>query len=474
MVVQGRYSRNRTQNGHTKGETMNQTTGATKAKARTISRTAKLSKRLIDSFKLPAGATRADLIDDGFHVRGVRLRLEVGRRGRRWRARVETPKGRKVVTLGFWETDAPGLGLSIDAARDAAVELAVQKARGMDFDAYRPTVKPTPRIDAPLGISLEQAAKAWREWARSPRTKGSPVPNIKTWGDRFRMVEKDVLPVLGAFPLASIKPGDIRPLVKTVANRAPIIANRTRDALSAIFKYAIDEGWTDSNPCEQVKAPTKESDIRKSHRAMSWDETLKVWRSAVDMIEGEDETLRVGALSFVLSLATMQRPEACYSAMWREVEDGWWTIPGNRVAKVDGKDTLVGGQKNGKDFPVWVGSELGRWILDKAQNDTRWLFPSPSNHEGDIPMSAPRRFIRAIRKASGVGDVTLRMARSTAATLAVESAGLDPRDVGLVLHHKVPGTANVTTAYVQSQLRHMIKPSLEAWHSELGRRILFK
>lgn len=112
---------------------------------------------------------------------------------------------------------------------------------------------------------------------------------------------------------------EIRTVLDEIAERAPIMANRTLALVRKIFNFAIERDWLEANPCQMIKrlAPEKQRD-----RVLSEDEIRAVWKG----LDSEDAII---AGVFRLRLLTAQRGGEVLGAAWDEMDlaSGWWTIP---------------------------------------------------------------------------------------------------------------------------------------------------
>ena len=113
---------------------------------------------------------------------------------------------------------------------------------------------------------------------------------------------------------------DVRALVETIAERAPIMANRTLALIRKMFNYAIGADWIEANVASLIPKPGRE---QSRDRVLSEDEIRTVWAAC----ELERPALR--ALTR-LRLVTAQRGGEIQHMAWADVdlEAGWWTIPG--------------------------------------------------------------------------------------------------------------------------------------------------
>jgi hypothetical protein len=82
----------------------------------------------------------------------------------------------------------------------------------------------------------------------------------RSWREEKRIIDKDLLPVLGFRRLADIRRRDVRELVESIARKreAPIMANRTLGVLSRMFNFALDREWIEANPASRIPEPGEE------------------------------------------------------------------------------------------------------------------------------------------------------------------------------------------------------------------------
>ena len=165
-------------------------------------------------------------------------------------------------------------------------------------------------------------------------------------------------------------------LVALVRERGPMSALRARDALHALYTWAMQMGLTESNPVIGAFAPKHHA---SRERALSETESAAVWRAS-----GDDDYGRIVRL-LVLTGARRQRSAAWPGATQRQA--GVWTFPGersknhrahalalppaawdiiNRVPRMAGRDQLFG-VSAGRGFSAWAQGKAG---LDRRLGDT--------------------------------------------------------------------------------------------------------
>ena len=182
------------------------------------------------------------------HQPGLALAVRVtGHRS--WKV-VYRHHGRAVwLTLG----DARSIGLA-DARRIAArIMLAV--AEGKDPAAER-------RAERMADTFADLAAQYVELHARK---------HNKSWRQAAALVDRHLLPRWGKLKAAAISRADVRAVMVRIA--APIVANQTLAAASAIFSWAIRQEILSHNPCRGVdRNPT-----RDRQRVLSDAEVVLLW-----------------------------------------------------------------------------------------------------------------------------------------------------------------------------------------------------
>jgi integrase len=214
--------------------------------------------------------------------------------------------------------NAGAIGLA--EARTLAAEAMLAVARGRDPAAEK-------RAERGAGTFGELAAKYVEQHAKK---------HNKSWMQAAALVERFAVPRWGKLQASAITRGDIKQMMAKI--EAPIVANQTLAAVSAIFSWGMKEEIVAANPCKLVERnPTKSRE-----RVLSESELPLFWKAF-----GELDPVRGAALKAILLLG--QRPGEI-SAMRREhIKDGWWEMPGEPVPTLSWPGT-----KNGESHRVWI------------------------------------------------------------------------------------------------------------------------
>lgn len=92
-----------------------------------------------------------------------------------------------------------------------------------------------------------------------------------------RLMDKDVLPVIGSIPITEIKkPHIYKVTTAVVARKAPRQANITLEKISVVFRYACAVGLLEANPCYAM--PKAQENEPKS-RTLTDAEIKQIWKA---------------------------------------------------------------------------------------------------------------------------------------------------------------------------------------------------
>ena len=139
----------------------------------------------------------------------------------------------------------------------------------------------------------------------------------------------DVLPAWRHRLMRDITRRDVRDLLDTVAERAPIVANRVRALLHKFFAVAIDHEVVDVNPVTGTPKPVKKESRRE--RVLTHDELRAFWTAT------ESLPLEMRAAFRLLGTITAQRGGEVFGMRWQDVDlvGGWVDDPNTREQKQD-------------------------------------------------------------------------------------------------------------------------------------------
>lgn len=245
--------------------------------------------------------------------RGLSIQIQpTGRKA--WKCIYSVSGRRRWYSIG--SVDAIGLA----DARKLAREVLYKVDQGADPCAERKAARGS--------NTFEEVAKRYVDEYAKRRNR--------SWRQAEKLVHRHLLPRWGKLQVDAITRQDARTAFRSIA--APMVANQTFAAASAIFSWAVREELLAVNPCTSVERhPTRSRD-----RVLSDSELPFVWQAF-------DEGGLYKSMALKMILLTGQRPGEVRHMRREHIVDGWWQMPGAPDPKLDWPGT-----KNGKDHRVWL------------------------------------------------------------------------------------------------------------------------
>lgn len=291
--------------------------------------------------------------------------------------------------------------------------------------------------------TIDGLSEMFMEWAKK---------NKKSWEEDQRIINKDILPMLGSLKVQDVKKKDILAIIdKVVARGATVTANRTLACIRKMLNFAVERDIIEVSPCHSVKMPSKES---PRDRVLTQDEIMTFWQGLDnDKVAMSKET----KLALRLVLATAQRKGEILEAEWSEIDmqNRWWTIPkekaknglSHRVPLSDKTIELL------NELKVLTGEY--KYILpnrdDKEKHLTEWVLSGAINknfeHIGVVVKFTPHDLRR-----TAVSHMT--------------SMGISRFIVKKILNH---ADKDVTAVYDRHSYDKEKRFALDAWGAELSR-----
>ncbi|HTU99566.1 MAG TPA: tyrosine-type recombinase/integrase [Luteitalea sp.] len=405
-----------------------------------------LTARFVEACR-PVGA-RAEYVDS--MTPGLALR--VGARSKTWVV-LYKPKGGRVRRQKIGRYPA----LSLAAARSAARESMEAVHRGQDPAADAARAKRDT-----FGCLAEQYLERHAKLTK------------RSWAEDARILQKDLLPHWRDLPVRELSRRAIRERLDEVADRAPVVANRTLALISKMLNFAVDREWLDANPAARLAKPTREL---ARERVLTDAEVAEFWR-ALSAAEVRYEAAVLGApptgaveeagprLRPVLAdwlrlrLLTAQRGGEVLSMCWSDLDwdKATWTIP-----------TVVA--KNGIAHVVPLSSAVlsilkrRRAVVEvAAAADVPWVF---ANDRRTGPAGHRARKVSLAPFLSQAQNVRAHDLRRTAAS-GMARLGVSRETIARVLNH-VDGGPRMTAVYNRYSYLPEKRDALERWASEVER-----
>jgi integrase len=274
----------------------------------TAQRTAPLTSSAIKA--LQPRAVAFELADPG--CPGLRLRVEpTGRRSFRWYTR--DGKKRVVLTIGSWSERAEEGHVTLAEARQRLAALKAARDEGR--------LASERRGDAPADGRATVADVAADFIAHLQRRR-------KTADQVERALKRDVLPAIGAIPIAAMTPRDVRRVVEAIVKRgSPSAADHVFVHLNGLLRFAVGRGELGMNPAATLDRDALGCETNRRARVLTDEEIAAFWGA----IERSGLTIptRIG-LRLLLLLGV--RSGELLQAKWEELDLNAkvWTVPVER------------------------------------------------------------------------------------------------------------------------------------------------
>jgi integrase len=361
--------------------------------------------------------------------------LEVRPTGARlWRYRYRIGDKENVFALGAYPD------LSLAKARDA-----LQEARQLVQSGIHPAHE---RKSSKLRAVYENAntfEAVAREWLKANQPHWAP----RTYRQRERLLERDVLPGLGSLPLRQVTPAHAHQIVTRIATRAPQMAVIARQCFSAISALGIATMRAESDLGYPLRNSVKLAATQ--HKRPLRPNQIPAFFKALEQYPGYFPTKAAIKLLWL----TLARPGEIVGARWDEFEmdDGVWTIPARRMKMR---------QPHAVPLPAQA-VELLR-LLRPVIGVSEYLVPNRSHPK--LPAS-PSILIKAFESMGYAEKFTPHGVRVTGRTILGEQG--HPRD--LLERQLAHREKKIVRAYDQGDRLEARRPIMQGWADYLDRLI---
>jgi integrase len=321
--------------------------------------------------------------------------------------------------------------MSIHDARERAAEILRKAQRGED--------PKTAEAPGPM-VPLSEVARRFRERA-FPDLAASTQ---KEWG---RLIDVEILPVLGALDATDVKSArrQIRDATDAIKRRSAYTANRTWEVVRRMIGWGIERDFLDPVASAVFTNFPRPAEEKRRDRVLTHDEIRRVF-----------EALRheppVTAIFWRLAFYTGQRRGEILGARWDafELERALWTF------RTKGDKPHVLG------LPRQVIAVLREACLS---SHTPYVCSGPAvcGHLYNPQKSAAR-----VRKRSGVAFRSHDVRRTVASGLG--EIGIDEGLISRILNHSTSSTTGASvTAAVYNQYKYVepMRQALQAWADQL-------
>jgi integrase len=321
------------------------------------------------------------------------------------------PSGTKSWVVVYSRAGRPrwlGLGNAADLgladARLMAAEAMLAAAKGKDPAAEK-------RAERSKGTFEELAVQYVEQHAKS---------HNKSWRQAEALIRSNALPRLGKLAVSNITRDDVKTMKSAI--KAPIVANQTLAAVSAIFTWATKEGIVTVNPAKLIDRHP----VTSRERVLSESEIPAFWAALDDI-----DPVRASALRMILLLG--QRPGEIACMRHEHIHDNWWEMPGKPVPELRWPGT-----KNAESHRIWLPAPAQELI---AGDDRKAGFVFAGPH-GGRPVRDLDQAMRTISTRLGIEPIRPHDLRRTHGT-TITKLKFGRSAMNRIQNHKEGGIADV-------------------------------
>ena len=235
--------------------------------------------------------------------------------GKLWRWAYRFDRKEKLMSFGKY----PDVPLAL--ARERHSEARKLLATGVDPMAQRKAEKTAERIA--IENSFQSITTQWLEhWqeGKSPRH----VDTVR------RRMAADILPCLGARPIAEIEAPELVAMANAIQDRgARDIAKRALETVGQVFRFGIAHGYAKRNPATEIRPSDILKSTPKTNYARVDAKELPALLRRIEVYQGKQVT----RLAMKLMSMTFVRTTELIEAKWQEfdLENARWDIPAERM-----------------------------------------------------------------------------------------------------------------------------------------------
>lgn len=357
----------------------------------------------------------------------------------RWVLRYMIGGRPRELRLGPYAAKPPGLTLA--AARKKAQALRVKIAEGVD-----PAIEKRKRI--------AEARREQRRQSFAGLADGWYEANVRRWKHpevARRILDKHLIPRLGAIPADEVTPEHVERTLRAIAKNAPTPANDALRILRRIFERAKRLRIVASNPVDGFRIADAGGTEPPRTRALSRHEIgvlLKALRTEAHF--GRDNYLAI-----LLLLVLGVRKGELVGARWAEfdLDAGVWTLPAERT-------------KTSAALRIPLAPAVVAWLreLHVFAAGSEYVFPQRRRGSKRFPHMSGDTLNLALSKVShGLEHFTIHDLRRTMRSQLAE-LNVAPHIAERCLNHKLPGVMGIYDTHDYFEQR---KAALERWAGTL-------
>ena len=245
---------------------------------------------------------------------GAGMYLLVKASGKYWRMDYRFADKRKTLAMGVYPE------VSLAAARKRRDKARELLAQGIDPSTAKREDKQAKTAEA--HNTFEAVALAWLKVTAAQRSEATTT-RAKAW------LQGDVLPALGAMPMASIGPRDVLAMLRKIEARGAIdTARRVSQTVGQICRYAVAAGLAERDVTADLRGALTVPK-KKHHAAITEPLALGALLRAMHDYDGSPCTV----VALKLSPMLLVRPGELRHMEWTELDfdTAEWRIPGEKM-----------------------------------------------------------------------------------------------------------------------------------------------
>jgi len=368
------------------------------------------------------------------------LFLLVNKSGKYWRFKYRFGDKENALALGVYPD------VSLKTARTKRDEARQLLGEGLDPGLIRKQAKAAGRLAA--ANNFEALAREWFGIKQASITADHAKKIL-------RSLERDAFPDLKSIPVTEITPPLVLATLRKVESRSVREANRLKQRISAIYRYAIQTGRASYNPAQDMR------DVLKGEQKTKMPALPRQQLPAFFADLAALSLYPTIRLALHLLMLTMARPKEIRFATWDEFDftRNEWRIPGARMKM--------------KEPHIVPLSKQALAVLNEARlfsGELSLVFPGARSPHKPFAAGA---FSAAINRMGYKGIATAHGFRAVASTLLNEE-GFAPDIIERLLAHKEKDTvrAAYNRAEYLAQRRELLQWLADFYDSQRGSNVL--
>lgn len=273
----------------------------------------------------------------------------------------------------------------------------------------------------------------------------------KSWPEKKRILERDVLPTLGDTVVAEIRRRDVTDLIHAkLKTGAPIAADHVLIHLSTLLAFAVDQEWITVNPCARLKKPSRVAGHRRAKRRALEPDALRTLWTCLDSPEPEGTRQFLSPAlrdAFKVLLCTGQRLNEICSLKRDDVD-------------LVGRWMLLRNTKNGDDHRVPLSEPVAA-ILTRRLASPGGPFVFANGDGGHVGARAKKA---ASRLSTHLGiDFESHDCRRTLATYLDRADFPEKKVAALVNHREALEDSTLRVAYISREYDEWKREAIAKW-----------